>query len=100
MLILFHLLSKLNRTEMPTAPIVTAKATLIPAMYAIRIPSSSSTENTLCSSVAPVATTRAGLTLGAVLGSLFKSWLTKPDCAAPMRNAPPTVSKTADEGYH
>jgi hypothetical protein len=54
----------------------------------------------LCSSVAPVATTKAGLTLGAVLVSLFKSWLTKPDCAAPTRNAPPTVSKTADEGCH
>jgi len=94
------LLSKLNGKEMPTAPIVTAKATLIPAMYATRIPSSSSTENMLRSSVAPAATTRAGLTLGAVLGSLFKSWLTKPACAAPMRDAPPIVWKTADEGYN
>ena len=96
----FHLLSKLNGIEMPAAPIVIAKATLIPAMYATRIPSSSPAENTLCSSVAPVATTRAGLTFGAVLGSLFTSWLTKPDCAAARRNAPPIVSKTADEGYY
>lgn len=91
------MLSKLNRKEKPAAPIVIAKVTLIPAMYAIRIPSSSPAENTLCSSVAPAATTRAGLTLGAVVESLFTSWFTKPDCAAAMRVAPPIVWKTADE---
>jgi hypothetical protein len=51
-------------------------------------------EKTSRSFVAPVAITKEGLTDGAVLGSLFTSWLTKPDCAALMRNEPPSVSKT------
>jgi hypothetical protein len=83
---------------MPQATIVIAKATLIPHAYAWRTPSSSSPENTSRKVVAPVAVTSAGLTLGALLASLWTSWFTKPDCAAAMRNVLPIDRATMHEG--
>jgi hypothetical protein len=93
-LTLSHLLNKLIGTVTPVATMVIAKATLTPQAYARTTPSSAAPENTSCTSVAPVAMTRAESTLGAVLESLRTSWLTKLDCAAAIRKVPPMPRKT------
>jgi hypothetical protein len=67
---------------------------LRPTMYASRTPGSTSDGKTLCSSEAPVRSTRRGFTPGAVLGRVASSLLTKADCPAEVLNAPPTVWKT------
>jgi hypothetical protein len=97
---LVHLVHKLMTTVIPHAAIVIAKAALIPHVYARRTPSSSAPENTLRRVVAPVAVTRAGLTLGAVLASLCTSWLMKADCAAAIRNVAPIDRATVNKRYN
>lgn len=53
--------------DTPTKPMPTAKAALIPAMYAAKTPGSWAAVKTDRSCVAPVATSVAGLTLGALV---------------------------------
>lgn len=94
MLSLFQLLNKLTRRATPVAPIGSAKATLMPAMYATTIPGTCSAVNATRSCVAPVATTVAGSTPGAVLGRVAISLLTKAACPAETKEVPPTFWKT------
>jgi hypothetical protein len=97
---LVHLVHKLMTAVIPHAAIVIAKAALIPHAYARRTPSSSAPENTLRRVVAPVAVTRAGSTLGAVLTSLCTSWLMKADCAAAIKNVAPIDRATVNKGHN
>ena len=53
----------------PASAIANANVSFIPSMYAMRIPGISAAENTLRSCVAPVLTTKDGLTPGAVMGT-------------------------------
>lgn len=78
----------------PEKATATAKAALIPTMYASRTPGSTSGGNTLCSSEAPVNSTRLGLTDGAVFGSVASSLLTKAAWPDEVLKAPPIVWKT------
>lgn len=87
-------MAKEHRNAVPEKATATANAALRPIMYASRTPGSASGGNTLRSSEAPVASTRAGLTPGAVFGRLASSLLTKAACPAEVLNAPPIVWKT------
>lgn len=91
---LSHGMKKLMRNATPQAAMVKANATLMPAMYATRMPGTWSAGNTRRMSVAPVVRSCTGLTAGAVSTTLDRSLLTKPDWAAEMEKAPPTVWKT------
>jgi hypothetical protein len=85
---------KEHRNAIPEKATATANAALSPAIYASRTPGSTSDGNTFCSSEAPVRSTKPGLTVGAVLGRVASSLLTKAACPAEVLKAPPTVWKT------
>lgn len=85
---------KEHKNAMPEKAIATANAALMPTIYARRIPGSTSAEKTSCSPDAPVAITNAGLTVGAVFGSVASSLLMKAACPADVLKAPPMVWKT------
>jgi len=87
-------MAKEHKNATPEKASATAKAALRPTMYASRTPGSTSDGNTVCSSEAPVRSTRRGFTPGAVLGRVASNLLTKADCPAEVLNAPPTVWKT------
>lgn len=99
-LILVHLVHKLVTAVMPQDAIVIAKTTLMLHAYARRTPSSSAPENTWRRVVAPVAVSRPGSTLGAVLAILCTSWLSKADCAAAIKNVLPIDRATVHEGHN
>lgn len=80
--------------ERPQAARAIAKATLIPAIYATRIPGTWSAGKAWRISVAPVRTTRPGLTPGALLGNLATRVLTKAAWAELSRRPPPALRKT------
>lgn len=61
----------------PESAIANANANFKPSMYAMRIPGRSAAENTSLSCVAPVATTKAGLTPGTVIGTCVRSRFAK-----------------------
>ena len=61
---------KQAKNAIPEKPIPTAKAALRPCIYATRTPGSWVDVNTFRSSVARVAITRAGSTLGAVTAEM------------------------------
>jgi ABC-type proline/glycine betaine transport system substrate-binding protein len=85
---------KVHTNVTPEKASATAKAALIPTIYASSTPGSIFGGNTLCSSEAPVRSTSPGFTSGAVLGRVASSLLTKADCPAEVLNAPPIVWKT------
>ena len=87
-------MAKEHKNATPEKATATVKAALIPTIYALRTPGSTSGGKTLCSSEAPVRSTRPGFTPGAVLGRVASSLLTKADCPAEVLNAPPIVWKT------
>lgn len=84
-------LNKQATNAIPAPAIARAKATLMPAIYATRIPGTWAASKTDRSSVAPVATTVAASTPGAAVGSLRIIVFTKADCAAETKKAPPSV---------
>lgn len=96
MLSFVQLLNKLTRKAAPVAPIEIARATLIPAMYAARIPGTWSAVNAARICVAPVATTTAGSTPEAVMERVLISLLTKADCPAETKAVPPMFWKTGE----
>lgn len=75
----------------PARAIASAKEVFNPAMYAITIPAISSAWNAVRSCVAPVATTSAGLTLGALVTTRASSRLANAVWPAETKNAPPNV---------
>lgn len=79
----------------PASAIPSAKESFKPSMYAIKIPAMRSAGKALRSCVAPVATTRAGLTPGAVTGTRARRRLANAVWPAETKNAPPMVWKTA-----
>lgn len=99
MLSLVQLLNKLTRKAAPVAPIEIARATLMTAMYAARIPGTWSAVNAARICVAPVATTTAGLTPGVVMGRVVISLLTKAHCPAETKEVPPTFWKTGEGAF-
>lgn len=89
----FHFANRAITSASPVEAIAMAKEIFNPCMYATRIPGTSSGVKTVRSSVAPVATTVAGSTPGAEKGRVLVRMLTKADCEAETRKAPPTVWK-------
>ena len=87
-------MAKEHKKARPQKATATAKAALMPAMYASRTPGSTFGGNVFCNSEAPVRSTRLGLTLGAVVARVASSRLMKVDCPIEVLNAPPTVWKT------
>ena len=81
----------------PASAIANANVSFKPSMYAMRIPGISDAENTLRSCVAPVLTTEAGSTPGAVMGIRPRRRLAKAVWPAETKNAPPTVWKTGED---
>lgn len=78
----------------PANAIANANDNFSPSMYASTTPESSSAENTARNSVAPVATTKAGLTPGARTGARASNRLVYAAWPAETKKAPPIVWKT------
>ena len=64
-----HFAKRAIGNVMPASAIANANESFKPSMYAINIPGNSDAENTFRSCVAPVLTTKDGLTPGAVMGT-------------------------------
>ena len=78
----------------PANAIANANDSFSPSMYASTTPGSSSAENTARNWVAPVATTKAGLTPGARIGTRASNRLVYAAWPAETKKAPPIVWKT------
>lgn len=91
-----HFASRAVGKVTPASAIASANEIFRPSMYATRIPGRSASEKTPRNSVAPVATTREGLTVGAVTGTRARSRLVNAVWPAATKNAPPMVWKTGE----
>lgn len=78
----------------PANAIANANDSFSPSMYASTTPGSSSAEKTARNWVAPVATTKAGLTPGARIGTRASNRLVYAAWPAETKKAPPIVWKT------
>ena len=78
----------------PANATASANDSFSPSMYASTTPGSCSAENTARNSVAPVATTKAGLTPGARIGTRASNRLVYAVWPAETKKAPPIVWKT------
>lgn len=83
--------AKEHKHAAPAKATATAKAALIPTIYAFSTPGRTSIANAPSNWEAPVKSTKAGFTPGAVLGKVASSLLVKAACPAEVLNAPPIV---------
>lgn len=70
-------IARVQRNAVPQKAIATAKAALIPVMYASRTPGRTSAEKAVWISEAPIESSMPGLTPGAASGKVANTWFTK-----------------------